>query len=408
MPSRSVKSTRRMIAGVAAAFVLSSCTGGPYIPPKEETTRDNTLLQGLRGAFVDPDNPGLAWAADHSSDPRADRLEGTLRDQPVGIWINKKPELAATQVSQVAQAAAKARRIPFFVADKLAGSNCETQTAKPPVESEYLSWISAFQAGLRDKPAVIVLEPHALTGWTCLAAAQKVSRLTLIRQAIRALDNSPHLTILIGIASAEQGEILSLVPQLEELGLRDIDGIAVNVSGYVTTANASKAAVYLRSQLKISDRGLQLVVDTGRSGSEISGVSCNPGDARVGQREFLTGDTSRVKTIWLTAPGVSDGPCGEASKTARGDFDPGLAIQMLGGAETSMEKPQPTELRSELEHALAGDKRVRSVAISVPDPKDSSTWVLLVTVSQLPNDYQPANSFKGVKVQYVIGSGFRG
>lgn len=408
MTSRRLKSTRHVIVGVAAAFVLSSCTGGPYVPPEDETTRANTLLQGLRGAYVDPDNPALTWAAGHSRDPQADRLEGALSDQPVGIRINKKPDLAESQVSRIAQAAAEERRIPFFVAEKLASSNCETQALKPPFESEYLSWITAVQAGLGDKPAVIVLEPNGLTGWGCLAADQQDSRLTLIRKTIRSLNKSPHLTILIGIASGEQEETLSLVPQLKDLGLEHVNGIALNVSKYVTTAKAKRVALSLRARLGLVNHGFQMVVDTGRSGAEISKGPCNPSDARVGQREFLTGDASRIKTIWLTVPGVSDGPCGDAPRTTRGEFDAGLAMQLLGDAETSMKTPQPAELRSEFERELSGNQTVKSVAISVPDPNDSTTWMLLVTVAQLPKSHELIGTFKGIVVQYVVGSGFRG
>ncbi|EME52445.1 cellulase [Amycolatopsis decaplanina DSM 44594] len=107
---------------------------------------------------------------------------------------------------------------------------------------------------------------------------------------------------------------------------RDVDGFAVNVRGYADEPTATAKASAIRDHLLAATgrNDYLMVADSSRSGAPTSG-DCNPAGARVGQDQILRPERDKLQLLWLTTPGISDGPCGEAPASRAGEFVPALA-----------------------------------------------------------------------------------
>ncbi|MFI9452039.1 hypothetical protein [Amycolatopsis sp. NPDC052450] len=110
---------------------------------------------------------------------------------------------------------------------------------------------------------------------------------------------------------------------------QDVDGFAVNVRGYAdeTTATATASAIRHRLLAATGRNDYFMVADSSRGGAPTTG-DCNPADARVGQNQVLRPERDKLQLLWLTTPGISDGPCGEAPASRAGEFVPALAYAL--------------------------------------------------------------------------------
>lgn len=393
-----------LILWLITMMLATSCSG-PYSPPPSETTHDNPILQGMAAAYFDPDSPGARWIRTHKRDTRARALAADLRSQPVGIFIDDQPHTAKAQVERVSRAANSPRRIPMFIASRQLEPRCTTDDQDT---RDLNAWISAITAGIGDRRAVVVLEPYALVDWACLDQGQRITRTRQLGSSVRTLQGARNVSILLGIGSAASNSAATTAHRLLDVGLSGVDGVVANFSQYESTKQSSMFARGVRSELGSKHSGLFLLVDTARSGAPVK-TTCNPIGAKAGQRSFLTGDASRVKKFWLTPPGLSDGPCGAAPRTRQREFDPDLAMQLLGLSEDNQTMNKtPNDVRTAFEQVTGRDPNVRSVAISAPDEADPSSWILLVTVERLPKTADTLEEYDGIRVHYIVGSGLRG
>ncbi|MEV8615268.1 glycoside hydrolase family 6 protein [Amycolatopsis sp. NPDC051373] len=108
----------------------------------------------------------------------------------------------------------------------------------------------------------------------------------------------------------------------------DVDGFTTNVGGYAPerVAIAISRAISRALAAIAGKRDYTAVIDSSRNGKPVSGAG-NPAGARIGSYEVLS-DDGAPQQLWLTVPGISDGPCGTAPSSRAGDFGPDLAAAL--------------------------------------------------------------------------------
>jgi endoglucanase len=172
----------------------------------------------------------------------------------------------------------------------------------------YKAWIRAFAAGIGSRRAVVVLEPDALAGMSCLTQANQETRLALISDAVSVLAAQAGVATYIDAGNSGWQAASTMAPRLQAAGIARARGFSLNVSNYRTTAGE----LTYGNQLASLVGGKHFIVDTSRNGlgPAPDGAWCNaPGRALGNRPTASTGNALADAFLWVKRPGESDGAC---------------------------------------------------------------------------------------------------
>src|SRR3954470_12414040 len=139
--------------------------------------------------YVDPASEARRQAdAWRRSRPTDAALMGKIASQPVAQWMGDWNLDIGREVSDAVSRITGARSLPVFVAYNIPGRDCGEYSAGGANGSNaYRKWIRAFANGIGSRKAVVILEPDALAGMSCLSAGRQQERVDLIHDAVRVL-----------------------------------------------------------------------------------------------------------------------------------------------------------------------------------------------------------------------------
>jgi endoglucanase len=305
---------RRQETPVASEIVLSA-KGNP--------------LSGTHGLYVDPQLPAARWVAAHPTDKRSAAIRTAISRQPMAHWFTgtSDPDLGAA-VARYTRSAQAAGKVPVLVAYNLPGRDaCGAESAGgAPSPAAYQKWITQFATAIGARPAIVVLEPDALSDFSCLTAAQITTRLGLLDAATRMLAaKAPNAWTYIDAGHADWIGPATIAKRLLAAGVGRVRGFSVNVANFVGTAKSRRYAEQIKADLH---RPAGYVIDTSRNGNGANGQWCNPGHRKLGKRS--TANPAALE-LWIDNPGNSDGRCGVAPTTPAGVFSPALAQRLIAG-----------------------------------------------------------------------------
>lgn len=287
------------------------------------------------GFYVDPNSNAKTWLASNPSDPRAPAINTSIASQAGARWFgNWNPDIGAA-VNSYVSAADAAGKLPILVAYNITDRDCGGESSGGAgTPAAYQAWISAFATAIGNRPAVVVIEPDAVTQSTidsCMAGAERQTRLDLLRYATeRFRDLAPNTWAYLDAGNSGWQSAALVAPALQSAGLRNVRGFSVNVSNFFTTANSTTYANQVQALLGFASR---YIVDTSRNGNGPTANNdwCNPPGRKLGV-------TSRVGTggpellLWVKVPGDSDGSCGIGTGIPAGTFSPDLATRLINGS----------------------------------------------------------------------------
>ncbi|MFI5610226.1 glycoside hydrolase family 6 protein [Amycolatopsis sp. NPDC051903] len=213
----------------------------------------------------------------------------------------------AARARAIVSAAASANELPVLLADAGRGGACA---------SGYARWFGELANAIGGARALVVVH----TGPDCPAAPHVVA------DSVPALARASHARVLLDVGAAPSP---AAAANLAAAGGPDVDGVALNVGGYApdNTATATAQAIQRALHTRTGRDGCLTVIDSSRNGAAVSGA-CNPAGARVGLSLELPFDLTQPHQLWLTTPGLSDGPCGTAPASRAGEFTPDLALAL--------------------------------------------------------------------------------
>jgi len=138
--------------------------------------------------------------------------------------------------------------------------------ANPALELEvhtYEKWVNGFAAGLRDRPAVVILEPDALAELNaCRGSAEQQARLQMLSYAVQTLHSKrDHVYLDAGHANWVPPGQMAI--RLRAADIAQAYGFSLNVSNYQPTGQQISYAHELDRDLGMAKR---FVVDTSRNG----------------------------------------------------------------------------------------------------------------------------------------------
>lgn len=327
-------------AAAAAMLVVAAGCGAtdalaPAGVPTDVTTKPGDTGTGATSSsplaalqlFVSPASRALKqadlWRATRPAD--ADYMT-RVGAHPVARWLNEWTGDVTTSVDHELTAAAVGGRVPVFVAFNIPYRDCGAYSAGGASRADaYRAWIRGFASGFRGRKAVVVLEPDAIAGISCLAADRQEERYALLREAVTTLGDAGAIVYL----DAGHPRWLSTetaAARLAKAGIDRAQGFALNVSNFVSTSEN----VTYGNALSARVGGKRYVIDTSRNGlgPAAGDVWCNPEGRALGDLPTTRSSFGLVDALlWVKVPGESDGPCngGPSAGAWWGEYALGLA-----------------------------------------------------------------------------------
>jgi endoglucanase len=162
--------------------------------------------------------------------------------------------------------------------------------------------------GIGGRPAIVILEPDALAGITCLSSGDQAMRMSLLSSAVATFKGQAGTKVYLDAGNPSWISASDMASRLTQAGIAKADGFSLNVSNFISTA----ANVSYGRQLSAMVGGKHFVIDTSRNGlgPTSDGQWCNPSGRALGDRPTLnTGVNGVDGYLWIKYPGESDGTC---------------------------------------------------------------------------------------------------
>ncbi|MEV6977624.1 glycoside hydrolase family 6 protein [Kitasatospora sp. NPDC093806] len=285
------------------------------------------------GFYVDPDSTAQQWIDAHRADGRAGAIQSSIADVPTARWFGNWSGAIGTATGAYTGAAAAKGRLPILVAYNIPDRDiCAGQSgggAGSP--AEYATWIAAFAGGIGSRPAVVVLEPDALGGESCMTPAQTAVRNAMLRNAVAQFKaKAPNTLLYLDAGNPAWVGADTMARRLVDAGVGGAHGFSLNVSNFLPTTQNTAYGNAVNAVLR-STKGYTkpFVVDTSRNGNGSDGTWCNPPGRRIGTPTRWGGGAEML--LWIKAPGESDGNCGTGAGSSGGQFLPEVAYKLIYG-----------------------------------------------------------------------------
>ena len=319
----------------ALSLVLASCSSGERVGAEDPTPARTVSPLAGKSLYSDPQNNAKVMHDGLLAQGRVDVAKAIkpLLSSPSAIWFGGQGN-PYPRVDRVMTAATAAGKLPVLVVYNIPGRDCGLYSAGGlPDRDAYLSWVGSFAAALKNRQAIVILEPdavaHSLSDCTTDESAERHRTLALA-VAILKRETSVRLYLDAGNASwiADFGKLSTA---LQASGIKEADGFALNVSNFETT---STSAAYGQTLSKAVG-GKPFVIDVSRNGAGAPPNSadhsswCNPVSARLGKPPTTNPGLELVDALlWIKHPGDSDGRCRPGAPPA-GEWFMELALQLV-------------------------------------------------------------------------------
>ena len=278
-------------------------------PPATSTTPPSMAspLAGLKW-YVNPSSPAATQVAAWQAAQPANAAEiEKIATQPVAQWFGDWNSNVESAVSSTVGAAAAGGTVAQLVAYNIPERDCGGYSSGGATSaSAYETWISQFAAGIGSHQAVVILEPDALAGISCLSAADQATRLSLLNYAVSTLTAHPGVFLYIDAGNSGWQSASTMATRLTEAGVSKAQGFSLNVSNFYTTSLEESYGASISSLIG----GKHYVIDTSRNGLGSDGQWCNPPGRALGTRPTVATGAFLVDAfLWIKYPGESDGTC---------------------------------------------------------------------------------------------------
>src|SRR5256885_13597936 len=219
------------------------------------------LFSGAR-LYVDPSSAAKrqadAWRRSLPSDAQ---LMDKIAAQPVAQWLGGWNVDIGRDVADAVSRITGSRALPVFVAYNIPGRDCGEYSAGGANGSNaYKKWIRSFANGIGNRKAVVILEPDALAGVSCLSPGLQQERVDLIHDAVRVL-RTKGAAVYIDAGHARWVAPQEIASRLKRAGIAEADGFSLNISNFL----ANSVNIAYGTQVSKLVGGKHFIIDTGRN-----------------------------------------------------------------------------------------------------------------------------------------------
>lgn len=294
------------------------------------------LLQGAanplagKRLYVDPNSAAQRQAETmRRSRPQDAELIEQIARQPTAKWLGGWVGDVAREVDNAVSTITRSGAMPIFVAYNIPNRDCGSYSAGGANGGDaYRKWISSFADGIKNRSAIVILEPDALAGMDCLNAAGQAARLELLSYAVDVL-KSRRASVYIDAGHAKWHPAERIAARLRQANIAKADGFSLNVSNYID----NPANIAFGERLSRQLGGKHFIIDTSRNGLGSTSDWCNPRGQALGVAPTTnTGHPLVDAFLWIKQPGESDGTCKGGPKA--GSWWTEIALELSRAAST--------------------------------------------------------------------------
>ncbi|WP_046731062.1 glycoside hydrolase family 6 protein [Streptomyces humi] len=322
--SRGVRLFGRAVA-VAVSVLLAGCS------PDGGTGGAGTRRSvGADPFWVNPESNAARQVRSYAragKDSDAEQIR-KIAVQPTGEWIG--PENPEQEARGFTEAARRSGRTALLVLYDIPHRDCGQYSQGGAADGDaYRAWIDGVARGIQDRAATVILEPDAVLHLVdgCTPARFAEERYDLLRGAVTRLKSLRNTKVYLDAGNAGWGHPDQIYRPLEQAGVAQADGFAVNVSNFYSTRDS----IAYGAQLSAKVRGKHFVIDTSRNGNgpyaggDPAERWCNPPGRSLGETPTTrTADALVDAYLWVKRPGESDGTCKGGPRA--GDWWPAYAL----------------------------------------------------------------------------------
>lgn len=317
------------VAALTLGVLASGCTTAMETASHTEEAADAPQTVEY---YVNPDTAAAVWVSENPDDPRAALIRERITGVPQATWFaNYDPDSIQSEVDALASAAEADGTVPLMVVYNVPGRDCGNHSdGGAPDHESYRAWVDNFAAGLDGRPAVIVVEPDALSLMgSCEGQppAEVMDSLAYAGQTL--IEGSDQARVYLDIGNSDWHSPEDVAELLHGVNASEsAHGIATNTSNYRTSADE---VAYAEEIIAASGLDLTAVVDTSRNGNGPTDDSewCDPPGRALGTPTTSdTGNPLIDAFLWVKLPGEADGCAGPA-----GSFIPDIAHELAENAE---------------------------------------------------------------------------
>jgi endoglucanase len=258
--------------------------------------------------YADPDSSAERQARKYENRGRvaAAQLMRSLAAVPKAFWLTAgSAKVVRHQVDGIVDKATKAQAVAILVAYNVPNRDCGGYSAGGA--RHYRRWIDGFAEGVKDRRAVIIVEPDAV--------ASGCVELDDVHDAVMRLSRLPNAAVYIDAGHSRWQPAKTMARRLRKVAIAKTAGFALNVSNF----RAADEIVAYGTELSNRLGGRHFVIDTSRNGQGPYGTKwCNPPGRGLGARPTTeTGNPLVDALLWIKIPGESDGECRNGPQAGR-------------------------------------------------------------------------------------------
>lgn len=230
-----------------------------------------------------------------------------IAQQPQAMWLGGWARDMRRETDMRVTNATRAGALPVLVAYNIPYRDCGSYSAGGANGGDaYRRWILDMARGINSRPAVVILEPDAISNADCLPLRLKDERFILLQDAVRTL-GAAGAYVYIDAGHVAWRPAPDIAARLKKAGIDRGTGFALNVSNYHSTAK--NVAYGNRVSALVGNK--HYVIDTSRNGAATNGTQwCNVRNQALGQPPTTDTRLPLVDAfLWIKTPGESDGTC---------------------------------------------------------------------------------------------------
>ena len=300
------------IAAMSASALLSAVQSGKAEAAVSPVRSAATTAAGEpwnRPFYADPYSPANQVLQAQPSN----QVAAAIAKVPQARWFTPDNSIATIRaaVEHYVDGATATSTLPVLTTYAIPGRDCGSYSAGGlPNAAAYQNWIQQLRAGIGTRPAVVIVEPDALTSADCLTAPARTERYAMLANAVAQLSVGGTTMVYLDGGHSRWLSVTELVRRLRIAGIQYARGFSLNVSNFYTTAEQQIYGEQVSAQLA----GKGYIVDVSRNGRGPAAAAplnwCNPLDRGFGV--LPTRQTTAAHNdanLWIKNPGQSDGTC---------------------------------------------------------------------------------------------------
>jgi endoglucanase len=270
------KNRRNLIfVAAATATALSLGLAGTAIasPVKHAPAPPHTLPQNARLYTPPPDRGATKQVVNLLAhrDPRDAAAIAAMALTPQAVWFTSgtanqvRVSVHATVTRAARTRTVPVRTVPVLVVYDVPGRDCsQYSSGGAATDAAYRAWIDGFVKGLGRANAIVLVEPDGLANLPsdCAAAypgqdiaALTASRLADVKYAGESIEsNDPNSLVYLDAGNSAWQSVATISARLEEAGVADVQGFALNTSNYQYTTNSDFYGTWVSDCLAYTEK----------------------------------------------------------------------------------------------------------------------------------------------------------